>query len=189
MLRERKGEIELGAMQGINFWERCYQLTRTIFYNNELKWFHYQVVRGTLKTNYIIARFIPNTTPNCSFCDLMPEKIIHMFYECFVIFDFLQDVYEFFINKWDDILEIPSKKEFIFGNHSKNMWDPINLLSLHVKYFIWVARCRKFIPGLNSFLSWFRFELKINLLSYGDGEKLAYLNDNSYNMEEVLLLH
>ena len=41
----------------------------------------------------------------------------------------------------------------------------------------------------SSFLSWFRFELKINLLSYGDGEKLAYLNDNSYNMEEVLLLH
>ena len=44
-----------------------------------------------------------------------------MFFECFVIFDFLQDVYEFFINKWNDILEIPSKKDFIFGNPSKSM--------------------------------------------------------------------
>ena len=47
MLKERKWETELGALKGINLWER-YQLTRTIFYNNKLKWFHYQVGRGTL---------------------------------------------------------------------------------------------------------------------------------------------
>ena len=75
--------------------------------------------KGCPKTNYIIARFIPNTTPNCFFCDLVPEKIIHMFYECFVIFDFLQDVYEFFINKWNDIMEIPSKKRVYFWQSLK----------------------------------------------------------------------
>ena len=188
ILRERKWEIELGAMQGINFWEKCYQLTRTIFYNNKIKWFHYQAVRGTLKTNPIIAKFVPNTTPNCSFCDSFPETISHLLYECFIVFDFLQDIYDFFISKWDEISEIPSKKEFIFGNLSKNMWDLINLLPLHVKYFIWIARCRKFNPSLNAFLSWFKLELKINQLSYGDNKRLSYLNNNAYKMEEIILL-
>ena len=111
---------------------------KNFFYNNKLKWFHYQVVWGTLKTNQIIAKFIP-ITPDCSFCNLVPEKISHMFYECCVIFDFLQDIYDFFINRWNGITAIPSKKEFIFGTHAKNMWDPINLLALHVKYFIWIT--------------------------------------------------
>ena len=98
MLRERKWELEVGAVQGINFWEKCYQLTRTIFYNNKIKWFHYQVVRGTLKTNPIIAKCYPNVTPNCSFWITSPETIAHLLYECFIVFDFLQDIYDFFVN-------------------------------------------------------------------------------------------
>ena len=68
------------------------------------------------------------------------------------------------------------------------MWDHINLLSLHVKYFIWIARCRKFNLSLNAFLSWFKLELKINQMSYGDNKRLSYLNNNAYKMEDILLL-
>ena len=186
--RERKWEAELGAMQGISFWERCYQLTKTIFFDNKIKWFHYQVVRGTLKTNCIIAHFVQNITPDCTFCNSFPENVSHLLYECNITSDFLNNVYGFFITKWEEILVTPSKKEFIFGSSSKDMWSPVNLFSLYVKYYIWIARCRKFIPVLNTFLPWFKNELKINQLAYSHNPKLSYLDNNNFRMEEILTL-
>ena len=45
------------------------------------------------------------------------------------------------------------------------MLDPVNLFSPYVKYYIWMTRCRKFIPIINTFLPWFKNKLKIELLS------------------------
>ena len=68
------------------------------------------------------------------------------------------------------------------------MWSPVNLFSLYVKYYIWIARCRKFIPVLNTFLPWFKNELKINQLAYSHNPKLSYLDNNNFRMEEILTL-
>ena len=100
-------------------------------------------------------------------------------------FDFLQDIYDFFVNKWTEISEMPSKKRIHFW---KFTLEYVGSYSLHVKSFIWIARCRKFNLSLNAFLSWFKLELKINQMSYGDNKRLSYLNNNAYKMEDILLL-
>ena len=56
-IRERKWEEELGAIQGNFFRERCYDLNKNLFFDNKLKWFQYQITRGTLKTNRIVSKF------------------------------------------------------------------------------------------------------------------------------------
>ena len=97
--KERKWERDLGVMQGIKFWENNHLLTKTIFYDNKLKWFHYQVVRGTLKTNKIISKFIPGILSECTFCNLSTESILHLLWQSQVTNTFINYVYALFINK------------------------------------------------------------------------------------------
>ena len=45
--RERIWEQWLGSLQGISFWDKCYKTTKSIFFDNKLKWFQFQITRGT----------------------------------------------------------------------------------------------------------------------------------------------
>ena len=186
--RERKWEVELGTMQGNKFWEKTYLLSKDIFYDNRLKWMQYQIVRGTLKANRIISKFIPTVNANCTFCQNSVETILHLFWDCEIVSTFLDTIYDYFSTRWDAVSVIPTRKEFIFGLKTKRMYAPENLLILYVKYYIWVIRCRKINLNFTGFLKWFRFELKINHMAFIDNPNFSYLNDNSYRMEFILPL-
>ena len=66
---EEKWNEKLGTLSGIDYWNNCYRMTKSIDFNNRLKWFHYQVVRGCLKTNSIVSKFKPNVGEQCTFCN------------------------------------------------------------------------------------------------------------------------
>jgi len=185
-IRERKWENELRALQGIDFWEKTYKQTRDIFFDNKLKWMQFQIVRGTLKTNKIVSKFIQGINANCTFCENYIENILHLFWECEKVSTFLVSIYNYFVTRWDSISPIPNRKDFIFGIKTKNMYSPENLLILYVKYYIWVTRCRKVNLDINGFFNWFKFELKINHMSYLNDPRFTYLNDNNYRMELLL---
>lgn len=187
-IRERKWETELGHLQGNFFWEKMYSMTKQIFYDNKLKYFQYQLVRGTLKTNRIISKFIPGINSQCTFCDQAEEYISHLFYECTFVVDFLDEVYRHFSHRWTEIDIKPNKKDYLFGVKTKNNYDPENFLGLYSKYFIWIMRCRKVPPTLNAFVSWFRIELKINHLAFGSDPRLHFLNIAQYRDEILPIL-
>ena len=115
-------------MQGIKFWGNNYLLTKTIFYDNKLKWFHYQVVYGILKTNKIISKFIPGILSECTFCNLSTESILHLLWQSQVTNTFINDVYALFINKWKEIRAIPDMKSFCFGFKNTAIHSPENIL-------------------------------------------------------------
>ena len=87
---EIKWEESLGIRQGIFFWNRCYKNTYNISFNSKLKWLYYQTVRGTLKTNRIISKFKPQISPDCTFCNLETETIIHLFWDCTIVKKFIK---------------------------------------------------------------------------------------------------
>ena len=142
-IRERKWETFLGAMQGNFFWERAYKFTADIFFNNKIKWFQYQITRGTLKTNYIVSKFIPVISPMCSFCGIDTETILHLFYDCTVIRSFYISAYSIMSNHWNSEYSLPALKPFIFGNSTIPPHNHVNFLALHLKYFVWLNRCKK----------------------------------------------
>ena len=72
----------MGSLQGIDFWERTDRLTRDIFFDIRLNWMQYQIVRGTLKTNKIVSKFVPVVNAKCTFCENYIENILHIFREC-----------------------------------------------------------------------------------------------------------
>ena len=186
--RERKWENCLGALQGISFWEKCYSMTREIFFDNKIKWLQYQIVRGTLKTNRIVSKFIPGINESCTFCNLETETILHLFYDCNISLSFLKQVYLYFIQKWPNIQSFPTRKEFIFGIKTKKSFEQENLFELYLKFFIWRTRCLKGNLSLEAFINWFRIELKINHLAYGQDKRLRYLDIDSNRLEILPVL-
>ena len=50
--RETVWHTELGVNYGVPFWNKVYDLTTRIKYDNRLKWIQYQVVRNSLFANH-----------------------------------------------------------------------------------------------------------------------------------------
>lgn len=183
--RERLWETELGAVQGNFFWNKLYAMNKNIFFDNRLKWFNYQIIRGTLKTNRIICKFTPGITAQCTFCNFEIETISHLFFSCPVVHQFLTRLYMYFASLWPDIDAMPSLKNFVFGNKQHEFFNPGNLLCLYAKYYIWITRCKKNLLSLTAFISWFKIEQRINHLSYYGDSRFLFLNVDIYRLENI----
>ena len=160
---EGKWNEKLGNILGIEYWNNCYRLTKSIDFNNRLKWFHYQVVRGCLKTNSIVSKFNHNVTEQCTFCNRGRETILHLFWECDVTKTFINDTHNAMNIKTIENNRLLNRKEFLFGVSNETMHSWMNYYALHLKYYIWIARCKKEIPSSCGFTSWLLFESKLNV--------------------------
>ena len=181
--RERKWEMQLNSIQGLSFWERCYSNYKELFFDNRIKWFFYQIVRGTLKTNRIVSKFVPGIQPFCTFCNSEIETIIHLFWDCNNTSQFLNLVFDNFSELWPGIQGLPSRNEFIFGIRNEKIFSPKNYLTLYVKYFIWIIRCKQGELALRAFKSWFKKETAANFRAFGNDPRLSFLHNPIYRME------
>ena len=149
--RETKWDIELGRIQGVPFWDRCYKIIDSIFFDNRIKWLQYQIVRGTLKTNKIISKFKRNIQPSCTFCNIEIETIEHLFWSCHIVQNFIKEVSEHSVQSNPSYFIEDNGKPYIFSN-SKNKIDCTLVFQLLLKYFIWITRCGNKTLNLNNFL-------------------------------------
>jgi hypothetical protein len=175
---ETKWEGKLGIPQGIYFWNSCYKFTKNIFFDNKIKWFQHQIVRGSLKTNHIVSKF-KNISSLCSLCMQEREEIIHLFWDCNITNNFIHDA----ARHLQDLglsIGVLNRKTVIFGNTSQDAFTEQNLNLLFIKRYVWISRCIKVVPTTVSFLAWFRKELKILIKAFPDSPKLAFLNNRSY---------
>ena len=136
--RERKWEVDLGRIQGVFFWDRCYSNVKSIFFDNRLKIFYYNIVRGILKTNRIISKFVPEISENCTFCNTEKETILHLFWECNVVKAFINLSQESVGNILPEIMHNLSRNGFIFGRADKPIYEIKNLFAIYLKYYIWI---------------------------------------------------
>lgn len=174
--RERAWENSLGNIQGNYFWDNCYNNVNSFFYDNKLKIFYYNIIRGTLKTNRIVHHFVPGLTEMCTFCNTHSETILHLFYDCEITKIFI-DIACDYIGQTLPIFSItPGRKEFIFGVRNEKIYSPTNLFVIMLKYYIWTSRCAKNMPVLINFINWFKKELRFKKACYGHMEQMQYLN-------------
>ena len=175
--RETKWEQSLGRLQGPAFWDDCYQKVYDIFFNNKLKLFYYQIVRGNLKTNRILQH-IPtaNTTEHCTFCQTECETILHLFFDCGVVAAFYHSLFPLLTTEYPVFgLDNIQRKEFIFGVRHEKIYSARNFILLLLKRFIWIVRCKKERPQANNFLLWLEWELKIMKAAYREDLRLSFL--------------
>ncbi len=178
--QEHKWENKLGNIQGPFFWNRYYRYAKSISYDNKIKWLQHQIMRNSLKTNYIVAKFIDNFSPLCSFCIEFTEKIEHLFWDCRIVQHFLNEVRTHFNIAWSLQLAL-NKKMLLFGKNLEHPSSPTNLLLHHVKRYIWQTRCLKAPLNFNNFVGWYRREIDLIKKAFANNEELRYLQMDQYD--------
>lgn len=111
---ESKWHEQLGTVLSVPFWNSCHFFTNNIKNDNVIKYFQYQIVRGNLKTNDVVSKFIPLVNETCSFGCQTRETITDLFWSCPIIQFFWDELKHFLLNtalwanRWT-----PEKKLFL----------------------------------------------------------------------------
>ena len=175
--REQKWEASLGVAQGVTFWDRCYKNVENIYFDNRLRLFYYNIVRGILKTNRIISKHKPEVSVNCTFCDRYRETILHLFHDCHIVNNFITNVQHQISVEMPLIRPINNKKHFIFGRPDENIYSINNLFCLYLKYYIWKSRCNKSPLNYLQFKKWLYHEWKLNIAAFRLDKRISELRD------------
>ena len=132
-----------------------------IEFDNRVKWFQYQVNRMILKTNYIVSIFRPHIMTLCSFCRYRSETILHLLWDCPVVNSFYRQALETVRNTAPMYYWPMERTNFIFSMVNKRMYEPYNIFSLYLKYFVWKSKHKGTNPTFAAFQNYFNHELKV----------------------------
>ena len=90
-------------------------------------------------------------------------NILHLFWNCPQVSEFILECGEFINTKVEHFVPIFTRKEFIFGIKDQKIYSAGNYYALHVKYFIWISRCKKDILSVKGFINWWTYEMQLDL--------------------------
>ena len=113
-----------------------------INFDNQLRWFQFQIVRNSLQTNVIVSHFILNISKTCSYCraDDSEELISHLFWFCPYVANFLRDVFSFFSDLGIELN--PTRNHFLFWDPDHLAYSLKNFIFLILKKYIWREKFR-----------------------------------------------
>ena len=165
-------------MLGNSYWNRNYRQVGEIKFNNRIKWFHYQMVRGILKVNHIVSKFKNGVNENCTFCNGASETIIHLFFECQISRKFIKEALAYLV-RFGITYDFNDARpyEFVMQSRAERWHYKSFVLLLYVKYFIWKSRCGKKVPTMREFKLWLKKELNL-IFECGDAFKTLHFTRN-----------
>ena len=149
--REIKWHADLGTILSINFWQKCKLLVSEIKHHNDIAWLQLQILRNSLKTNYIVSKFVPLVNEKCSFNCNEVETSLHLFHGCVHTSSFLNDV-----NTWRQGVNPrycikTDRLSILFGLHNEDANSEKNVITLVAKKCIWIQKFRTLTPNLDRF--------------------------------------
>ena len=121
-------------------WKKIYLLPRKVTTDTKLRNFQYKILNNILLLNKLLFRFKVEDSSVCSFCKLVDETALHLYYQCVVI----KDLWNKLKNLVGQSLEIPNitPQSAIFGFHDIDNTDIIiiNHLLLIFKWYVYKSR-------------------------------------------------
>ena len=172
----------------LSVWKYYFSLPFKISKDSKLWWFQGRIVHRILTTNKFL--FIINRRHNdlCSFCNLAPETIIHLFWECQEIQNLWEDISIWlnFRNLFPD-LEITSES-IIFGFKGNTvMHSTLNLIFLVIKYMIYKSKVQEkhiSLPIVKNEIS-NRYKLEKYIATINN--KLGQFEERWKNLSEIII--
>jgi hypothetical protein len=154
--KEIAWHAELNSTRSVNSWNNTYRLTKSIFFDNKIKWLQFQINRNSLKTNRIVSNFT-NRGIECDYCNLEAETVSHLFWDCNITNRFIVMV----VHDWSTRLVNLNftKSSFIFGGTNHNINNPNFVLSLYIKRYIWREKFLTKHLEINNFNAWLNKEI------------------------------
>ena len=98
--RKDKWLKEVNVVYSLQHWDGARRLYSNTLLDNKIKWLQYQIVRNSLKTNYIVSRLKSNVASSCSYCLEADELLSHLFWSCTVVRSLLNQII-FFLSSCD----------------------------------------------------------------------------------------
>ena len=177
-IQEQKWENVLRKRMGVHFWNACYDHQRFLNYNNKQKWLQYQILRKSLMVNHIVSKFKPTVSELCTFCNAFPETIEHLFFNCNVSKTFIGLCTTWF-HTWGLNINLNNLEvyEFLFLQKKRTRTLIGTFLIMHIKYFIWIARCQKKEPLIAEFKKWLGNEIGIMEHNIDVYPKVAFIKE------------
>lgn len=108
----------------------------------KLRFFQYRIISKNLTTNVKVAKWNPEVSKNCTFCQKESETVLHLFIECALV----QKIWKLLVRwvKYFHQMEIKvSPSKIIFCNETKRNAKFVNTIILITKYYIYKVRCCK----------------------------------------------
>ena len=106
-----------------------------------LRWFQYRISHRILATNEYLFKLKLKDSKLCTFCNIEPESLIHLFVEC----EHVENVWNMLESWISETCGFPlnfNKYEILFGKIGKK-YEALNIISSIVKYHIYKRRCNQ----------------------------------------------
>ena len=108
---------------------------------------------------YSVNKYNPLTSPLCTFCEIVPERISHIFFECQRIQELYRHIEHFLeIAMWQMRI---LKRYCIFGYDHLKGYAKENLLLGLCRSFIWKQKAQKSPPTFTSWKAYLKWQLEL----------------------------
>ena len=178
-LVERKGQTPENSQEKwlLDFnnepinWKPAYILPFQCTNSRKLIEFQFKLLHRQIPTNTFLTKIGLKDNEKCTFCQKVPEVIIHIFWSCDLISSFWKRVTEWLqsinvISQTDNIDEMtalglrPDQSKFS---------RTVNLCCLLTRYYIWISKSKESSPNMNNFLFFVKSQYKLD--AKGKAEK------------------
>ena len=124
----------------------------------KLQYFQYRLLHRIIGVNAFLHKIKISNSPLCSFCEVDPETIDHIFWTCPYVCTFWEKAIELCLKSQD--------KSFlnyfnVFFGYCDDIKHPINFFLLHAKYHIFWSKINKVNVDASVFYHKFNFHLKV----------------------------
>jgi len=135
------------------------------YFSNSFRTFIFKLHNNCLGYNYMVARFVRNIDPYCSFCmqerlpEPEPETPLHIFYACPLVEPILNEFFAQYPGLGNNL-----RRSDYFGMYENENFTSATrfgawILCTLVKYYIWETKLRKGLPNYRELRSFVDYEL------------------------------
>ena len=131
-------------------WNNIFKICFHIIKDNYLVWMQYKIINRILGNKYYLHKLNIVNSPNCNLCNLHPETLTHLFYECRTV-----------NNLWNNLSDWITQKIRITVNFNTTMiilgylekdenYIPLNSIILITKSYIFWSSRNKIQTNINT---------------------------------------
>ena len=142
-------------------WRKIFVIHRSSQLESKFQWFQVRLLQNILGTRKRMNLIRPTDYPNplCTFCDQVPETIIHLFHECPVSAKLWDELRSWFCELAEEELTF-TRLMHLFGATFKRHDDPLNVCLLITRFYIWYCKCSETLPSFSALTNYLQFYLK-----------------------------
>ena len=163
--RERKWEDRMGIRNRSINWKKIYRINEQIKFCNTLRFFHLILIKDNIETN---TRSVHYRSPSdlCTFCNRERETSYHLFWNCDIVRNFRNEVFNSIANHNFKIAlnSVPNNaKSRIIGTHAIKADNFAFVFFLCLNRYLWITKLREGQPNIIAFKNHFNSFAKLQM--------------------------